>query len=783
MTDVADMEATAEWLSPETPPQTEACDVAEKVERIVTRLLEYRPQANADLVRKAFAFAFDKHQFQKRKSGEPYIIHPVEVTEILAELELDEQSLAAGLLHDVIEDCEVTEQELEELFGHEVSVLVDGVTKLQIKGVDDGKETLEDTPEDDLTPVALERRQKQAELAKNAANIRKIFVAMAKDLRVILIKLADRLNNMRTLQFLKPSRQFRMAAETLSIFAPLAHRLGIWQIKWQLEDLSFKYVEPEGYAEVTALIARTRKDRQEEVDESITILKQRLKEDGIDAQIIGRPKHLYSIYNKMQEQHLEFSDLYDLIALRVIVHTRPECYQALGVVSALWHPIPGMYSDYISQSKSNLYQSLHIKVNGPRERPLEVQIRTWEMHRTAEFGVAAHWQYKEGGRVSDKFERRLSFLRQQMFDWTADSKDHNDFMRNMSEDLFADQVFVMTPKGDVFDLPAGSTPVDFAYRVHSDIGQHCVGATVNGRMVPLSHALKNGDVIKVHTRPSAKPGKEWLSFVKTSHAKSRIKAYFKRQNYGDDILLGREHLDKELAHQLQVDAKAWGESPRDLVKDDSLRQIASTFNMIGEQELLAAIGYGTVSALSVLNRLKPNAPSAEPTVQIGGRKSDERQMRIMADGMDTDNVMFRRSRCCLPIPGDDVVGYVTRGRGMALHRRECPNARHALEHEKERCMSVEYLGNDGQVYQVFLVFETLDRQGLLADVGTLFAENKTNITSVKTQSHRSKTATLELAVEVRNTDHLDMIIQKMRTLSDIIDIHRAMGGRDEPRIK
>ena len=737
MTDIADKEATMEWLSPEAPSQTQACDLAEKVEGIVTRLCQYRPQADADLVRRAFAFAHEKHKFQLRKSGEPYIIHPVEVTEILVELELDEQSLAAGLLHDVIEDCEVSQEEIESLFGHEVALLVDGVTKLQIKGVDDGKETREDADEDELTPVAFERRQKQAELAKNAANIRKIFVAMAKDLRVILIKLADRLNNMRTLEFLKPARQFRMAAETLSVFAPLAHRLGIWQLKWQLEDLSFKYVDPEGYEQVKALIARTRSDRQGEVDESIAILKQRLKEDGIDAQVIGRPKHLYSIYNKMQDQHLEFSDLYDLIALRVIVHTRPECYQALGVVSALWHPIPGMYSDYISQSKSNLYQSLHIKVNGPRERPLEVQIRTWEMHRTAEFGVAAHWQYKEGGRVSDKFERRLSFLRQQMFDWTADSKDHNDFMRNMSEDLFVDQVFVMTPKGDVFDLPAGSTPIDFAYRVHSDIGQHCVGATVNGRMVPLSHTLKNGDVIKVHTRPNAKPGKDWLAFVKTSHAKSRIKAYFKRQNYAEDVLLGRELLEKELAHLLQADAKAWGESPRDLIKDDSLKQIAAAFNMIGEQELLAAIGYGTASALSVLNRLKPDAPAAEPTVQIGGRRSDERQMRITADGMDADNVLFRRSRCCLPIPGDDVVGYVTRGRGMALHRRECPNARDYLEREADRCMTVEYVGNDGQVYQVFWC----SRRWIGRGFSRMSARCSQKTKPISQRSKRSRTAT------------------------------------------
>lgn len=782
MTDLAEMPTHAEWHVLDVPEEAPPCDIAEAGERIVSRLLSYRPQADADLVHRAFAFACEKHAKQKRKSGEPYIIHPVEVTEILAELELDEQSLAAGLLHDVVEDCDVTPAELEAEFGHEVAQLVDGVTKLQISGVDDGKQHA-DEDDDELTPVALERRQKQVELAKNAANLRKIFVAMAKDLRVMLIKLADRLHNMRTLKSLSPSRQFRMAAETLSIFAPLAHRLGIWQLKWQLEDLSFKYVDPEGYAEVTALIDRTRKDRQSEVDEAISILKAKLKEEGIDAQVVGRPKHIYSIYNKMKSQHLEFSDLYDLLALRVIVHTRAECYQALGVVSGLWPPIPGMFADYIAQSKSNAYQSLHIKVNGPRERPLEVQIRTWEMHRTAEFGVAAHWQYKEGGKVSDKFERQLSFLRQQLFDWTADNKDHNEFMRNMSDDLFVDQIFVRTPKGDVFDLPHGSTPVDFAYRVHSDVGQKCVGATVNGRMVPLSYQLKSGDTIKIHTRPNASPSRDWLAFVKTSHAKSRIKAFIKRQSYTEDVQLGREALEKELAHLLQTDAKSWGESPRDLIKDDSLRQIANAFNVPGEQELLAAIGYGTVSALTVLNRLKPNAPPAEPTMQIGGRRADERKLNITADGMDAESVLFRRSRCCLPIPGDDVIGYVTRGRGMALHRRECPNARHYLEREPDRCMSVNYGGNDGQVFQVFLVFETLDRQGLLADVGTLFAENKTNITAVKTQSHRDKTATLELAIEVRNTDHLDTVIQKMRNLSDIIDIHRAMGGRDEVRVK
>jgi GTP pyrophosphokinase len=761
------------------------CDLPAAMERILTHLRAHRPQADGERVRKAYAFAAAKHSGQTRRSGEPYIIHPVEVTEILAELEMDEQTLAAGLLHDVVEDCGVTVEELAREFGAEVAHLVDGVTKLQIAGVDEGKERPA-RPEDaeELSPAAAERRKQQAEMAKNAANLRKIFVAMAKDLRVIVIKLADRLHNMRTLAALSPARQFRMAAETLQIFAPLAHRLGIWQLKWQLEDLAFKYVEPEDYARVAAMVARNRAERQAEVDEAIQILSRRLVEEGItDPQVKGRPKHLYSIYNKMKQQGLEFSDLFDLTALRVIVHTRAECYHALGVVSGLWAPIPGMYSDYIAQSKSNMYQSLHIKVLGPKGTPLEVQIRTWEMHRTAEFGIAAHWQYKEGGKTSDQFERRLSFLRQQMFDWQADSKDHNEFMRNVIEDLFTDQVFVMTPKGDVIDLPAGSGPVDFAYRVHSEVGDHCVGAKVNARLVPLSYQFKNGDVVQIITRPNATPSRDWLALAKTSHAKSKIKGYFKRLHHGENIQTGRDLLEKELSHQLERDPRAWGESPRDLLKDEALRQVAANFNAPSETELLAMIGYGTLAALSVLNKLKPNAPLPEPGIQIGGKKANDSKLQVVAGGLDTDNVLFRRSRCCLPIPGDDVIGYVTRGRGMALHRRECPNAQQYLKNEADRCTPVEYTGNEGQVYQVFLIIVTLDRTGLLADVGNIFGENKTNITSVKTQSHRDKTATLELAIEVRNTEHLNFIMKKVYSLGDILDIHRATGGREESRVK
>ena len=758
-------------------------EMDEELEKIVASLKSYRPQAEDDLVHRAFKQGKEWHSKQKRRSGEPYFIHPLAVTSILTELEMDETTLAAALLHDVVEDCEIPVATLESMFGSEVAALVDGVTKLQIIGVDKAKDSSVLSDEDEnLTVVTIERRKLEAERAKKAANLRKIFVAMAKDLRVIIIKLADRLHNMRTLDSLSPIRQYRIAIETLQIFAPMAHRLGIWKLKWQLEDLAFQYVEPEAYQRVKALLDSHRAEGQAELETSISILKQKLQEEGLDAQVTGRPKHLYSIYNKMKQQGLEFSDLYDLIALRIIVHTRQECYHALGIVSALWTPIPGMYTDYIAQSKSNMYQSLHIKILGPQGAPLEVQIRTWEMHRTAEFGVAAHWQYKEGGKTSDLFERRLSFLRQQMFDLQADSKDHNEFMRNITEVLFTDQVFVLTPKGDVIDLPAGSGPVDFAYRVHSAVGDHCVGARVSGRMVPLTYQFKNGDTVEIKTRPNAAPSKDWLSLAKTSHARAKIKNYFKRLHQTENIVKGRELLEKELAHQLERDAKAWGESPRELIKDESLRSIAVQYNVPSEIELLASIGYGTLAPLTVLNRLKPNTP-VDDEIQVGGRKADDQKMQITAGGLDADNLLFRRSRCCLPIPGDDVVGYITRGKGMALHRRECPNARYYLANEPDRCMPVEYVGNEGQVYQVFLTIIVMDRTGLLADVGTIFGENKTNITAVRTQSHRDRTATLELAVEVRDTPHLDEMIQKVYSMGDILEVYRAVGGREESKGK
>ncbi len=751
-----------------------------RIEHAVQRLLEYRPEADSELVWRAYRFAREKHKGQIRKSGEPYIVHPVEVCRILVELEMAEPVLAASLLHDVVEDCGVELSELHAEFGPEIERLVDGLTKLQIMGVDEGKEADEPDSAEEVSPAVLARRKKQADTAKNAANLRKIFVAMAKDLRIIIIKLADRLHNMRTLSSLSPSRQLRMANETLQIFAPLAHRLGIWQLKWQLEDLAFKYAQPEAYAVVAQLVARNRGERQAEVDEAMDALKAMLAARGIEADVKGRPKHLYSIHNKMQQHQLEFNDLFDLTALRVIVHTRDECYRVLAEVGALWAPIPGMFSDYIAQSKGNLYQSLHTKVIGPSGRPLEVQIRTWEMHRTAEFGVAAHWQYKEGGRANNEFERRISFLQQQLFDWHVDSKDHNEFMRNVSEDLFADQVFVRTPGGDVIDLPAGSTPVDFAYRVHSKLGEHTVGARVNGRMVPLTYSFdpankvfKNGDVVEIITRPSAQPSRDWLAHVKTSHARSRIRSYFRRVNQAENVQRGREAMERELTHQVERDPKGWGENPTAFLKDEAIRGTAAHFNVGSEVELLAAIGYGTIAPITVLTRLKPPPPPPKDAISTSAGVADDRKLQIRAGSLDAKNLMFRRSLCCLPIPGDDAIGYITRGSGMALHRRTCKNAATFLRDELERCRPVEYVGNEGQVYKVVLRMETIDRTGLLADVSAVFGENKTNITAVKTNSHRNHTVTMEISIEVRNTDHLTMILDKVRGMPDVLEADRT----------
>lgn len=722
------------------------------IDNVIEKVKQYNPNADVDLIRRAYEFAARFHEGQKRLSGEPYINHPLAAAGILAELEMDSKSISAALLHDVIEDTGAKLEDVSKQFGKEIAQLVDGVTKLKLA---------------DFEPRAPEtdqegRKKRHAEYSRSAENLRKILLAMARDFRVMVIKLADRLHNMRTLSALPPERQVKVASETIQIYAPLAHRLGIWQIKWQLEDLAFKYLYPSQYDDMVARVSKTRRERESELNQVISIIKERFAQEGIKAEIQGRPKHLYSIYQKMQNQEVDFDEIYDLIAIRIVVDTVADCYHALGVVHDQWMPLTERFYDYIAKPKSNMYQSLHTKVIGPNGQPLEVQIRTLEMHRTSEFGIAAHWHYKEGGTVDQQFEGKLAWLRQQLFDWQADSKDDIEFLRSVSNDLFSDQVFVFTPRGDVIDLTAGSTPVDFAYRIHSDVGNHCVGAKVNGRIVPLTYKFSNGDIVEVISRSNVTPSLDWLNFVKTSTARSRIKAYFRRLHYAESVQKGREMLEKEVERQ--------GLDRKELLKPENLQKILESMNAHSEDDMFAAIGYGHTPALGVVHKLSAFQPVPEGLTVTGKKTSVDAQLGIAAGGVD--DVAIRRSRCCTPVPGEDVIGYVTRGRGLALHRKGCPNVRVYCEKEPDRIVQVEWKDSGGEKFQTGLRIEALDRLGLLNDISAVFSELKTNIVSAKIKSQPNKTASFDLAIEVADVSHLNSLMKRLATLSDIMEVHR-----------
>lgn len=726
------------------------------IDTVIDKVQRYSPNADLDLLRRAYEFASEVHGEQKRLSGEPYINHPLETANILAELEMDVKSIAAAFLHDVIEDAHVEFDEVARTFDKEIATLVDGVTKLKLADF----EPRDTDPED--------RKKRHAEVNRSAENLRKIFLAMARDFRVMVIKLADRLHNMRTLSALPPERQLKVATETLQIYSPLAHRLGIWQIKWQLEDLAFKYAQPDEYTEIVEKVSRTRRDRESSLKEVVDLIRTRLEAEGIKAEIQGRPKHLYSIYQKMLKQEIDFGEIYDLIAIRIIVDSVGDCYHALGIVHDQWMPIPERFDDYIAKPKSNMYQSLHTKVIGPVGEPLEIQIRTWEMHRTSEFGIAAHWQYKEGGSANDQFEGKLTWLRQQLFDWQADAKDATEFLRSVTEDLFTDQVFVFTPKGDVIDLPAGSTPVDFAYRIHSDVGNHCVGAKVNGRIVPLSHRLNNGDIMDIIRRSGAAPSLDWLNFVKTSHARSKIKQHFRKLRYNDSMAKGREMLEKEIERQ--------GLDPQ-LLKSEHLQTVINQVNVQSEDDLFAAIGYGHVAAQTVINRLKATQPPPEELTISGRRPTGEAKLGIVAGGVD--GIAIRRSKCCTPVPGDEVMGYVTRGRGITLHRKGCPNLLSYAEREPDRLIDVEWGQSTGERFRTGLHIEAMDRVGLLNDISAIFSESKTNINSAKIRAFPNKTAAFELVVEIDDLQHLNKLITSVGNLSDILEIRRTSIAEEE----
>lgn len=715
---------------------------------LLMAIREQRDDADIRKIRFAYFFAEQAHQGQVRCSGEPYIMHPLAVARILVDLRIDDDSIVAALLHDVLEDCpQIRPEHISRQFGADVLHLVEGVTKLRFK------------PQGELT----DRERAVAETTRTAETLRKMLLAMAQDFRVMVIKLSDRLHNMQTLDHLPPAKRLRIARETLDVYAPLAARLGIWQLKWQLEDLAFRHLHPAEFHHVSELVAKTRGQREEELKQAILAIKLRFQERELKIlDIRGRPKHLYSIFNKMVKQEVPFEEIYDLLALRVIVETVPDCYVALGAVHELFVPLMSLFYDYIARPKPNGYQSLHTKVLGPNGQPLEIQIRTRHMHEIAEHGVAAHWTYKEG-RASIDESKRLQRLRQQLFDWSSDSRTSSDFLHSLSTDLFSEQVFVFTPKGDVIDLPKGSTPVDFAFRVHTHLGMTLVGGKINGAIVTLDTELQNGDVCELITRSNATPSLDWLKFVKSAHTRSKLRAYFRKQTRPEDAQRGRDLLEKEL--------RSLGLDPKNYVGEDKLQKVATEFDSIDSaSDLLARLGSGLTSVQSVVAKLRGLVVEVPSPDRIEVTKTKEG--KLVTAGLE--NVLVNRARCCAPIPGDEVVGYVTRGRGIMIHRKVCPNAMAFLTSEPDRLLPYRW-EPDGSTYAVNLKIMSVNRQGLLMDVSTIFGESKTNVSAAKIKTMPNHTAEIEVSIDVTDTQQLQQVMAKLSMLGDVLSIMRQFG--------
>ncbi|MGB8964136.1 MAG: bifunctional (p)ppGpp synthetase/guanosine-3',5'-bis(diphosphate) 3'-pyrophosphohydrolase [Candidatus Cybelea sp.] len=710
------------------------------IAELIERVRSYDPSADAEWLRRVYELAVAAHQGQRRASGESYVEHPLAVAGILAELEMDHQTIAAALLHDVVEDTSITSEQVTEQFGEEVSRLVEGVTK--------------------LTRIPYQSKEDA-----QVENLRKMFLAMAKDIRVIIIKLADRLHNMRTLASLPAQKQQAIARETVDIYAPIAHRLGIWKIKWEIEDECLRYLDPASYHDIVDRVAKTRREREADVEKAIGRLRDEFKELKINAEIQGRPKHFYSIYSKISTGR-DFSTIYDLTAIRIIVDTVKDCYAALGAVHAMWTPLPGRFKDYIAMPKPNMYQSLHTTVVGPSGDPLEIQIRTWEMHRTSEYGIAAHWRYKEGGKA-DQFENKLSWLRA-LLEWQKDMRDSRVFMENLKLDLFDSQVFVFSPRGDVYSIPAGGTPLDFAYQVHTDVGNHCVGAKTNGRIVPLDYAMQNGDICEILVnKSSGRPSLDWLSLVKTSSAKHKIKQWFRKERREENVLAGQEALEQELARAgLRTD----------VARGALLERIASRLNYATPTDLYAAIGFGDASAQAVVNRLRDEIKhdNVVDLTKIGRkpspRKSTRRSSGVRIAGVD--DVLVRLSKCCSPVPGDPIIGYVTIGRGVSVHRADCPNVAY-MNATPERILQAQWVGDAGLTHGVDIEVEADDRTQLLGDIMAVFAALKTQVSSVNARVRRDGVAVASLTVQIRDLDHLHKLLTKLEALKNVRRVYRV----------
>ena len=715
-----------------------------KLEDLLDQIKKYINDPDLAIVEKAYEFAEEAHRGQFRYSGESFVEHPLGVALILAELELDIISIAAALLHDVVEDTEVTSETIKKEFGEEIALLVDGVTKLS-------------------------RLKFQTREELQAENLRKMFIAMAEDIRVILIKLADRLHNMRTLKYLNKDKRIIKAQETLEIYAPLAHRLGISKVKWELEDLAFLFLEPEKYYEVARKVQANRAQRERDIQFALDLLKNRLKEVGLKAETYGRPKHLYSIYQKMKKKEIEFEEVYDLTAVRIIVDTVRECYEVLGIVHELWKPIPGRFKDYIAMPKSNMYQSLHTTVIGPKGDPLEIQIRTPEMHRTAEYGIAAHWRYKEGKTGDQAFEEKLSWLRQ-LLEWQKELQEPQEFMEALKIDLFEDEVFVFTPKGDVISLPKGATPVDFAFSIHTEIGYSCIGAKVNGQIKPLDYHLQNGDIVEIQTtRASTGPSRDWLNFVKTSKARSKIKYWFKMQARDEIIQRGKELIEKELRRR-QIELK-------DTERQKEFERLAQKMGKNTAEEILEMIGYNQITPQQIVNRLKVVQERAELTEQpVFKEKRKPARRRSTDKGVKVkgvDDLLVRLARCCNPVPGDEINGFITRGRGVSIHRADCSNMQLLLETEKERIIPVEWDNRENEFYQVNLAIEAYNKKALLNDITSLMKEEQIEISSVEARTDKYNRAHIQLALELNNLQHMKEIMQKLDQIPGILSVNRA----------
>ncbi|MDO4977595.1 MAG: bifunctional (p)ppGpp synthetase/guanosine-3',5'-bis(diphosphate) 3'-pyrophosphohydrolase [Eubacteriales bacterium] len=737
-------------------------DVEVLHEKLIDAIRVYHPSKDISLIEKAFNIAKEAHKDQKRKSGEPYLIHPICVAMILAELELDKETIIAGLLHDVVEDTDMTLEDLSAEFNDEVALLVDGVTKLGQLSYSHDKMDIQ------------------------AENLRKMFLAMAKDIRVILIKLADRLHNMRTLQFMKPEKQREKARETMDIYAPIAHRLGISKIKVEMDDLCLKYLEPEVYHDLEITIAKDKIERQGFIDFVIREVKEQIAYAGIRAEVYGRVKHFFSIYKKMRNQNKTIDQIYDIFAVRIMVDSVKDCYAALGVIHELYKPIPGRFKDYIAMPKQNMYQSLHTTLISSQGTPFEIQIRTFDMHRTAEYGIAAHWKYKEGGGNINKEEEKLSWLRQ-ILEWQQDMDDNKEFLTMLKTDLnlFTEQVYCFTPQGDVKALTKGSTPVDFAYLIHSAVGNKMVGARVNGRQVPIEYKLQNGEIVEIITSQNSRgPSRDWLSFVQTTQAKNKINQWFKAQNKEENIVRGRDLVEKY--------AKSKGLALSDYMKPEYQKICMTKYGLKTWDAVLAAVGHGGLKEGQVVNKLVE-----EYQKEHQRKKTDEDALNEINEKTGPDkkvakarkhsgitvkgihDISVRFSKCCSPVPGDEIIGFVTRGRGISIHRTDCVNIVNIPMEDRKRLMEAEWeadaVAKNGELYLSEICLYAHNRRGILLDISKIFMEMKIDIRSMSTRTSKQELATINIAFEISGREELDTIIKKLYNIESVVDIERSAG--------